>query len=327
VEAGRALWIAGAAQMAVEGEAALRAIGVRGLGIAPIPLGGELWGGIVLLARDALRIAEAQLRLLMAIAAQIGRAAEDAELRDLAAQIQVREGLIAAQTRIIADVTHDFRSPLGLIRSAGESLAADAVAFAPGAREEMLGILIQETEYLESLVENLLNLSQVGRGEMMLHRRETDLVALARSVTRRAELHAERHHIALDVADDALWADVDPRALSRVFTNLLSNAVKYSPPGSAVTVRMRAARDQAIVSVADEGIGIAAEHVDRIFERFYRVPGEATARARGVGLGLPVCKAMVEAHGGQIWVESAPGEGSLFTFSLPRGASERGGAW
>lgn len=316
----RVLCVVGDSVLADDGAAALAVSGFACMAIVPLQVGGELWGGIALLGREWLRIGETQLRLLMAIAAQIGQAVTSTRLRDLAAQIQVREGLVAAQSRFIADVSHEFRSPLGLIRAACQSLLSERVAFAPEVQQRMLGIVDQESAYLEALVENLLKLAQIGWGEMALSRERTDLVALAQSAVRRAEPGASGRRIVLAAEGAPLWADVDPVALSRVFANLLSNAIKYSPPGSAITVEVHTAGEEAAICVADEGIGIAPEHIGRLFERFYRVPGEATARARGVGLGLAVCKGIVEAHGGRIWVESAPGKGSRFTFHLPRDA-------
>jgi two-component system sensor histidine kinase VicK len=111
------------------------------------------------------------------------------------------------------------------------------------------------------------------------------------------------------------WADAS--ALGRVFGNLLSNAVKYSPHGGTITVEVTGQDGEAVVCVRDEGIGIPPEHLGRVFDRFYRVPNDLATRQGGIGLGLPVCKALVEAHGGRIWVDSRPGQGSTFAFTVP----------
>jgi two-component system sensor histidine kinase KdpD len=263
------------------------------------------------------------LRLVIAVTAQIGQAVENARLRDLAAEIQVRHALVAAQSQFVADVSHEFRSPLGLVRSAAQSLLSTEIEFPAEMRHEMLRIVDLESAHLERLVENLLDLSRVGPGGAPLSRRATDIIALAGSATGRPELHVQGHEIAVLAEPEELWIDVDSGAVSRVLTNLLSNAVKYSPPGSRVTVHVSADRHRAVISVADEGIGIAPEHQEHIFERFYRVADERTAHVRGVGLGLAVCKDVVEAHGGQISVQSAPGAGSAFTFWLPRKDTQR----
>ena len=117
-------------------------------------------------------------------------------------------------------------------------------------------------------------------------------------------------------------ATVDPKHIEQVLRNLVSNAVKYSPEGGTITVQGRGDQRQLLVSVSDQGMGIPLEDLERVFERFYRVDSEITQRVRGVGLGLAVCRGMVEAHGGRIWVESTLGEGSTFYFTLPVGASD-----
>ena len=137
------------------------------------------------------------------------------------------------------------------------------------------------------------------------------------------------HQFTIHAPDEPLLAWADPAALGHVLSNLLTNAVKYSPGGGTISVELAGdeavADDGAVVRVRDQGIGIAPEHVGRIFERFYRVPSQVrptfrnphTARQSGAGLGLAVCKAIVEAHGGRMWVESEPGQGSTFSFTVP----------
>jgi two-component system sensor histidine kinase VicK len=112
---------------------------------------------------------------------------------------------------------------------------------------------------------------------------------------------------------------VDPKCIEQVLRNLLSNAVKYSPNGGTITVQGRKDEGRLLIQVSDQGIGIPEEDLDKVFERFYRVENEITQNIRGVGLGLPVCRGIVEAHGGRIWAESTLGVGSVFSFTLPIG--------
>jgi two-component system sensor histidine kinase VicK len=114
-----------------------------------------------------------------------------------------------------------------------------------------------------------------------------------------------------------LVATVDPKRIEQVLRNLLSNAIKYSPEGGTITVQGCGDERQLLVQVSDGGIGIPSEDLERVFERFYRVENEITQSVRGAGLGLSVCRGIVEAHGGHIWVESALGAGSTFYFTLP----------
>ena len=126
-----------------------------------------------------------------------------------------------------------------------------------------------------------------------------------------------RHRLVTDLPEGTLTALVDAKRIEQVLRNLLDNAIKYSPDGGMIAVQ--AFRDDAkiLVAVSDEGIGIPAEEWDRIFERFHRVENEITRRMRGAGLGLAVCRGIVEAHGGRIWAESQMGAGSTFCFTLP----------
>jgi signal transduction histidine kinase len=132
-----------------------------------------------------------------------------------------------------------------------------------------------------------------------------------------AEQRFFHHRLVQDLAAEPLMVEADPGMLDQVLRNLLDNAAKYSPPGSLITVVGWAAEGEALVQVIDEGTGLAEEDLERIFERFYRVDNEITQRTRGTGLGLALCQEIVHAHGGFIWAESVPGEGSTFTFSLP----------
>ena len=117
--------------------------------------------------------------------------------------------------------------------------------------------------------------------------------------------------------------EADPRRLEQILHNLLENAVKYSPKGGRIVVQGTVRGQNAVISVSDQGIGIPTEQLDKVFERFYRIESPLTRRAGGSGLGLPITKALVEAHGGRIWVESQPGKGSSFIFTLPLRQPER----
>ena len=121
----------------------------------------------------------------------------------------------------------------------------------------------------------------------------------------------------MDFADDFPIVDADPLRIEQVLRNLLDNAVKYSPQGGMIVVRGEAQEKRAIVSVADQGMGIAPEHLNRLFEKFFRVESVAGQHVVGSGLGLPIARTIVEGHGGHIWAESRLGEGSTFYFTLP----------
>jgi two-component system sensor histidine kinase VicK len=140
----------------------------------------------------------------------------------------------------------------------------------------------------------------------------------AREVARKVQLSAPLHQVVLDWPERDVVVCADARRVYQVLQNLLTNAVKYSPGGGKITLAGRVTERDLVVSVRDEGLGMPPAELDRIFERFHRVPGEVSRRIGGTGLGLAICKGLVEAHGGRIWAESdGEGKGSTFSYTLP----------
>ncbi|HEY3081900.1 MAG TPA: ATP-binding protein, partial [Chloroflexota bacterium] len=157
---------------------------------------------------------------------------------------------------------------------------------------------------------------QIESGVMRVDLRRCRLPRVIHRVVKKARATAVRHQFAVNIAPDFPEVRADLRRVEQVLRNLVENAVKYSPDGGTVTVRGDAEGGEAVVSVSDEGIGIAPEDLGRVFDRFYRADGTAVRKAGGTGLGLSICQGIVEMHGGRIWVESQPGVGSTFRFSL-----------
>jgi PAS domain S-box-containing protein len=284
----------------------------------PIRVGGEVVG--VLDAQSIHRLAfdEGDVMVLETLAGQIGVAIENLRLAGDAAEVEILRELDRLRGELIANVSHELRTPLGLIKIFCTTLLRDDMELSPETRREFLLDIDDETDKLEQIVDNLLDLSRVGAGRLRLDKRPTDLGQLASQVMEAMEVHLEGHHFLHDFPAQPMMADVDPKRIEQVLRNLLSNAIKYSPDGGEITVRGRRDAGQfALIWVSDQGIGIPQEDLERVFERFYRVENEVTERVRGAGLGLAVCHSLVEAHGGRIWAESTPGSGSTFYFTLP----------
>jgi signal transduction histidine kinase len=147
---------------------------------------------------------------------------------------------------------------------------------------------------------------------------DVDLRVIARRVMERYQSQTKRHTLKLDFSRDFPTVQGDPQRLEQVLDNLVSNAIKYSPRGGVVQIRGRANPAEIVFSVSDEGVGIPLDEQERIFDRFYRVEGPETRAVSGTGLGLYLTRAIVEAHGGRCWVNSAPGKGATFQVALPR---------
>jgi heavy metal sensor kinase len=220
------------------------------------------------------------------------------------------------QQRFLADASHELRTPLTILRGEIEvalrrdRAAADYRAVLESCREEI--------ERLTRLTDNLLALARADAGEALATR---ETVALADAARRAAEALAPLAEktgvfLALEL-DPAPVVRGDPVALERLAANLLENALRYSPPGETATVRVRGENGQAVLEVADTGPGIGAEHLPRLFDRFYRVDKARSRQLGGSGLGLAIVKSLAEAHGGSVSAASEIGRGSVFTVRLP----------
>lgn len=220
--------------------------------------------------------------------------------------------------RLIGDVSHELRTPLTAIKGSMEGLMDGVLP----ATNETYQQIHAEADRLNHLVDDLQELSRVESRAYPLDIRPLDVAALMKTVTKRLAPHAETKRISLDfeLPPDLprLLADED-RAI-QVLTNLTANALQYTPEDGRVTISAkRINNDEVQISVRDTGVGISPEHLSHIFDRFYRVDKSRSRQAGGgSGIGLTIARALVEAHGGRLWVESAgEGTGSRFTFSLP----------
>jgi len=257
--------------------------------------------------------------LLSHIGNQIGVVVENARLVEEASEIGILQELNRLRSELIANVSHELRTPLGLIKVFCTTLLREDVEFDHETQREFLHNIDEETERLEKIVDNLLDLSRMESGRLRLDKHPTDIGRLAREVMDTIELDVQirQHRFVHDFPSHPLMGTVDAKRIEQVLRNLLSNAVKYSPDGGTITVRGYGDKWQILVEVSDEGIGIPPQDLERVFERFYRVENENTQRVSGAGLGLAVCRGIVEAHGGHVWAESTPGVGSTFYFALP----------
>jgi two-component system phosphate regulon sensor histidine kinase PhoR len=218
----------------------------------------------------------------------------------------------------VANVSHELRTPVATIRSAAETLrrAADA---GPEATAEFIAIIERQAERLQRLVEDLLDLSRIESRQFKLKQESVFLDQVTEHVLATFRERAEQRRVKLGSAIAAgVQVRADARALEQVLNNLVENAVKYGSEGGAVTVRASQDGRMVRVDVADTGPGIEAAHLPRLFERFYRVDAGRSRELGGTGLGLSIVKHLVEAMGGRIEVESAPGRGTTFTVTVPR---------
>ncbi|CAA9542029.1 MAG: Osmosensitive K+ channel histidine kinase KdpD [uncultured Thermomicrobiales bacterium] len=257
-------------------------------------------------------------RLLATFAGQAALAIDRARLAEEASRAQVLAQSDELKSALLSAVSHDLRTPLSAIKASATSLLDDQVQWRDEDRREFLLAIDEETDRLTLMVGNLLDLSRIEGGALRPDREWYDIDELVRDVATRLRHRAgsSADRIALDIEPDLPVVWFDYVEIAQVLMNLGENAIKYTPPGSPIEIRARRRGDDIELAVADHGAGIAPAIQRRLFDRFYRGSAEGTIIS-GSGIGLTICKGLVEAHGGRIWVESAPGHGSTFRFTLP----------
>ncbi len=222
----------------------------------------------------------------------------------------------------VANVSHELRTPVTAVRSAAETLRR-AIETQPAAAPEFIDIIERNAERLHRLVEDLLDLSRIESRELQLALEPVDLgAAIRHTIALFGERTTQkRQRVAVEVPDQLRAARADRRALDQVLSNLVDNAVKYGDEGGAIVVSATAEGAKLRVSVQDSGPGIESRHLSRLFERFYRVDAGRSREVGGTGLGLSIVKHLVEAMGGQVAVDSTPGKGTCFSFTVPTSAA------
>jgi PAS domain S-box-containing protein len=271
-------------------------------------------------------------RLLTIAAAQAAVAIENAQLYDgLKERAQKLEEAYAElqeadrlKDEFVQNVSHELRTPLTFIRAYVEPFIEGTLGPLTDAQRESLEIVIQRTEAITDLVNDILTLQQLD--QRRIEAGPVEVAQLVESAVKSARPSAAQAGIELrtEVTEALPPIRGDEGRLRQVLDNLLGNAIKFSPDGGTIVVRACSTEDGAQIAVIDQGIGIPANKQDKIFERFYQVDGSSRRRFPGTGLGLAIAKRIVEAHDGKIWVESGEGEGSTFYFTLPAQPSDQG---
>ncbi len=220
----------------------------------------------------------------------------------------------------VSNVSHELRTPLTCIKGYAETLLEGALEETELARRWM-SVIHEEAGRLERLIRDLLDLSMIEAHQVEMHFGEVDIPALLEHTAAILQPHGKATGVTIEVDKPEHcppWR-ADEDRLCQVVLNLIDNAIKYSPPNGVVTVRLEYHKDKALIDVIDRGTGIPEEELPRIFERFYRVEKGSAARFGGRGLGLSIAMHIVEAHGGELTVESKLGQGTRFRISLPAG--------
>jgi two-component system sensor histidine kinase KdpD len=254
-------------------------------------------------------------RLLRTFASQAVLALERARLSASESRARILEESDRMKSSLLSSVSHELRTPLATIKASVTSLRSDEMLGEAEARADLLAAIEEETDHLNQLVGNLLNMSRIEAGALQLKRRWNVLAEIAAEPARRARAIEKERRIVLDIPEELPLVYVDDVLMEQVFNNLLSNSLKYSPANSVIQIKARQQDAQTIwVQVTNLGPAVPESDLEKIFEKFHRVT--AADQITGTGLGLSICKGLVEAHQGRIWAENLE-QGFAVCFTLP----------
>jgi signal transduction histidine kinase len=222
------------------------------------------------------------------------------------------------KSTFISVISHELKTPVSLIKGYAGTLRREDARWDEKTLRESLAVIEEESDRLNELIDNLLDASRLQVGALPLKMHPLALDEMSRRVVTKFRSQSDKHHFVVEFPPDFPVVRGDEARLEQVLSNLLTNAIKYSPQGGTISVTGHVWPDRVVTTVSDQGIGIAPAEQTRVFDAFYRVDDAPTRRTQGTGLGLYLAKAVVQAHGGHIWVESEPGQGAAFSYSLPR---------
>ena len=237
------------------------------------------------------------------------------QLADQAQQAHLLEATEKLQSALLNSLSHDLRTPLVSITGALTSLDDQASALSEADRGSLIQTARGEAERLNRLVGNLLSMTRIESGALTLHRQPEDLSDIVRNALDLLGKQIAGNPVRVDIAPDFPPVPVDFALMVQTLINILDNAVKYSPPGSPIDISAGEDGTTAHLEIGDRGIGIPIEELTRVFDKFYRV--QRPEKGSGSGLGLSICKGIVEAHGGKIYARSRPGGGTVIALELP----------
>jgi K+-sensing histidine kinase KdpD len=284
---------------------------------APIVAGTQRYGVLVLESLNPRRsFTRDNLPFVQTVADLVALAIDRARLETRADAIRAAQQAEKMRTELTASLSHELRIPLATIKGYATAMMVEDLRWTDEKRSEFLELIEDACNDMEGMINDILDSSLIEVDELKLNFQPVDLPVLAEELAAELQYRSDIHHVVVDFPAEFPPVDADARWIKQVLRNILDNAVKYSPNGGLIMIKGEARHEDVVVCVADQGIGISAEDLIPLFEKYHRVQTSSTLHVAGTGLGLPIARAIVEAHGGRIWVESQVGEGTSIYFSL-----------
>ena len=286
---------------------------------APLRAGDRKFGALVLETLNGpAEFTESDLPLVQTLADLIALAIDRARLEAEAAAIRDAQQADRLRSEVMATLSHELRTPLAAIKGYTTALLLEEVRWSDEKRGEFLRLIDEECDNLQAMISDILDSSLIDVGQLVIELQPVRLERLAQEIAGEMQRRTDLHRMVVDFPSGFPLVDADPRRITQVMRNVLDNAIKYSPDGGLIVIQGEVRPKDIVVSIADQGVGISPEDLIPLFEKYFRVKAPTGYHVAGTGLGLPVARAIVEAHGGRIWAESKAGQGTTLYFSLPR---------
>lgn len=288
-----------------------RATAKPSLTYAPLKMGVKSIGVLVSSSHDVER------GTVEAIAGLVALALERARFLKEVSHTEALRQSDELKSALLASVSHDLRTPLTAIRTAIDSLLEESISWDASALREFHLIISEEVHRLTRLVQNLLEMARIEAGELKISKRWESVAEIFNNVLLRCATSLRNHSIRVEPEESQLMVRTDSRLIAEALVNLVENAAKYSPAGTEIIISGRVEAGGLIISVKDQGMGVAPDEISHVFDKFYRGVHLTGRQTNGTGMGLAIAKGIIDVHGGRIWVDSQFGHGATFAFAIP----------
>lgn len=284
----------------------------------PLNAAFQKYGVLVLLTSDSINVFnEEDLPFVHTIADLIALAIDRARLEARADAVRVAQQTERLRSEVMATLSHQLRMHLSAIKGYSTALLLDEIEWNKAKQTEFLELIDEECDSMQAMITEMLDSSLIDVGQLSMELQPLRLPALAHEISAEFQRRTERHHFVVEFPPDFPILDADQRWIKQVFRNIIDNSIKYSPEGGLIVIHGEVRSNDVVVSISDQGVGISPEDLIPLFEKYFRVRSSLGIQVPGTGLGLPVARAIVEAHGGRIWAESKLGQGTNLFFSIP----------